>query len=70
MFQDLLVNVILRNIFIYCENYERRKCGAWASAEFFKATADDTYTGGAGKSLNRPGRKRARKHIRDARDFN
>ena len=25
---------------------------------------------GAGKSLARPGRKRARKHVRDARDFN
>ena len=28
------------------------------------------YTGGADKSLARPGRKQARKHIRDARDFN
>ena len=27
-------------------------------------------TRGAGKSLARPGRKQARKHIRDARDFN
>jgi hypothetical protein len=26
--------------------------------------------GGADKSLARPGRKQARKHIRDARDFN
>jgi len=25
---------------------------------------------GAGKSLARPGRKQARKHVRDARDFN
>jgi len=27
-------------------------------------------TGGADKSLARPGRKEARKHVRDARDFN
>jgi len=26
--------------------------------------------GGAGKSLARPGRKHARKHVRDAQDFN
>ena len=30
---------------------------------------DLTYRG-AGKSLARPGRKQARKHVRDARDFN
>jgi len=29
-----------------------------------------TYTGGANKSLARPGRKQARKHVRGARDFN
>jgi len=28
------------------------------------------YTGGADKSLTRPGRKQARKHVRDARNFN
>jgi len=28
------------------------------------------YIPGAGKSLARPGRKEARKHVRDARDFN
>jgi len=28
------------------------------------------YTRGADKSLARPGRKQARKHVRDARDFN
>jgi len=28
------------------------------------------YTHGADKSLARPGRKQARKHVRDARDFN
>jgi len=28
------------------------------------------YTPGADKSLARPGRKQARKHVRDARDFN
>ena len=29
-----------------------------------------SYTGGIDKSLARPGRKQARKHVRDARDFN
>ena len=29
-----------------------------------------TYTRGTDKSLARPGRKQARKHVRDARDFN
>jgi len=28
------------------------------------------YTQGADKSLARPGRKQARKHVKDARDFN
>jgi len=28
------------------------------------------YYRGAGKSLARPGRKQAQKHVRDARDFN
>ena len=28
------------------------------------------YIRGADKSLDRPGRKQARKHVRDARDFN
>jgi len=29
-----------------------------------------TYYPGADKSLARPGRKQARKHVRDARDYN
>jgi len=58
------------NIFIYCENYDRRKSAAWASVEFFKTTADGTYTRGADKSLARPERKQTRMHVRDARDFN
>ena len=29
-----------------------------------------SYTRGADKSLARPGRKQARKHVRDVRDFN
>jgi hypothetical protein len=32
------------------------------------STSQDTW--GAGKSLARPGRKQAGKHVRDARDFN
>ena len=35
----------------------------------FGAGTDRSYRG-AGKSLARPGRKQARKHVRDARDFN
>jgi len=30
----------------------------------------NTITRGADKSLARPGRKQARKHVRDVRDFN
>ena len=30
----------------------------------------DVMYGGADNSLSRPGRKQARKHVRDARDFN
>ena len=35
-----------------------------------RAVIDQTAYRGDGKSLTRPGRKQARKHVRDARDFN
>ena len=36
----------------------------------FQHTLDAEYYRGADKSLARRGRKQARKHVRDARDFN
>ena len=43
---------------------------AVAHLKVLKETAKPSVYRGADKSLARPGRKQARKHVRDARDFN
>jgi len=40
------------------------------SRDGFKINLSNVIYRGADKSLARPGRKQARKHVRDARDFN
>jgi len=47
--------------------YQRVQSGFWTTRPTCLAFG---YTQGVAKSLARPGKKQARKHVRDARDFN
>jgi len=46
------------------------RCSMVKTSQFSVTEVSHQTNQGADKSLARPGRKRARKHVRDARDFN